>query len=142
MVSKVHSEVEQHSRAGRDCILIGHKNHPEVEGTMGQYNISKEENLSCSVYSRSKRNEVQDPNNISFVTQTTLSVDDTQEIIKVLQKRFPSILGPRKDDICYATQNRQDAVKQLALECDLILVIGSKNSSNSNRLREIAKDLE
>ena len=140
LVSKVHSEVELHSRAGRDCILIGHKNHPEVEGTMGQYNSS----IGGKIYlvqsiQEAKVIEVQDPNNISFVTQTTLSVDDTQEIIKVLQKRFPSISGPRKDDICYATQNRQDAVKQLALECDLILVIGSKNSSNSNRLREIAE---
>ena len=140
LVSKVHSEVEQHSRAGRDCILIGHKNHPEVEGTMGQYNISKGGKIYLvQSIQEAKEIEVQDPNNISFVTQTTLSVDDTQEIIKVLQKRFPSILGPRKDDICYATQNRQDAVKQLALECDLILVIGSKNSSNSNRLREIAE---
>ena len=140
LVSKVHSEVELHSRAGRDCILIGHKNHPEVEGTMGQYNTSNGGKIYLvQSIEEAKEIEVQDPNNISFVTQTTLSVDDTQEIIKVLQKRFPSISGPRKDDICYATQNRQDAVKQLALECDLILVIGSKNSSNSNRLREIAE---
>jgi len=140
LVSKVHSEVELHSRAGRDCILIGHKNHPEVEGTMGQYNNSNGGKIYLvQSIQEAKEIEVQDPNNISFVTQTTLSVDDTQEIIKVLQKRFPSISGPRKDDICYATQNRQDAVKQLALECDLILVIGSKNSSNSNRLREIAE---
>ena len=140
LVSKVHSEVELHSRAGRDCILIGHKNHPEVEGTMGQYNSSSGGKIYLvQSIQEAKEIEVQDPNNISFVTQTTLSVDDTQEIIKVLQKRFPSISGPRKDDICYATQNRQDAVKQLALECDLILVIGSKNSSNSNRLREIAE---
>jgi 4-hydroxy-3-methylbut-2-enyl diphosphate reductase len=140
LVSKVHSEVEQHSRAGRDCILIGHKNHPEVEGTMGQYNISNGGKIYLvQSIQEAKEIEVQDPNNISFVTQTTLSVDDTQEIIKVLQKRFPSILGPRKDDICYATQNRQDAVKQLALESDLVLVIGSINSSNSNRLREIAE---
>ena len=140
LVSKVHSEVELHSRAGRDCILIGHKNHPEVEGTMGQYNSSNGGKIYLvQSIQEAKEIEVQDPNNISFVTQTTLSVDDTQEIIKVLQKRFPSISGPRKDDICYATQNRQDAVKQLALECDLILVIGSKNSSNSNRLREIAE---
>ena len=140
LVSKVHSEVELHSRAGRDCILVGHKNHPEVEGTMGQYDSSNGGHIYL-VQSRQEAEEieVQDPTNISFVTQTTLSVDDTQEIIKVLQKRFPSITGPRKDDICYATQNRQDAVKQLALECDLILVIGSKNSSNSNRLREIAE---
>jgi 4-hydroxy-3-methylbut-2-enyl diphosphate reductase len=140
LVSKVHSEVELHARAGRDCILIGHKNHPEVEGTMGQYNTSSGGKIYLvQSIQEAKQIEVQDPDNISFVTQTTLSVDDTQEIIKVLQKRFPSITGPRKDDICYATQNRQDAVKQLALECDLILVIGSKNSSNSNRLREIAE---
>jgi 4-hydroxy-3-methylbut-2-enyl diphosphate reductase len=120
--------------------LIGHKNHPEVEGTMGQYNTSSGGKIYLvQSIQEAKQIEVQDPDNISFVTQTTLSVDDTQEIIKVLQKRFPSITGPRKDDICYATQNRQDAVKQLALECDLILVIGSKNSSNSNRLREIAE---
>ena len=140
LVSKVHSEVELHARAGRDCILIGHKNHPEVEGTMGQYKTSAGGKIYLvQSIQEAKQIEVQDPDNISFVTQTTLSVDDTQEIIKVLQKRFPSITGPRKDDICYATQNRQDAVKQLALECDLILVIGSKNSSNSNRLREIAE---
>jgi 4-hydroxy-3-methylbut-2-enyl diphosphate reductase len=140
LVSKVHSEVELHARAGRDCILIGHKNHPEVEGTMGQYNTSSGGKIYLvQSIQEAKQIEIQDPDNISFVTQTTLSVDDTQEIIKVLQKRFPSITGPRKDDICYATQNRQDAVKQLALECDLILVIGSKNSSNSNRLREIAE---
>ena len=140
LVSKVHSEVELHARAGRDCILIGHKNHPEVEGTMGQYNTSSGGKIYLvQSIQEAKQIEIQDPDNVSFVTQTTLSVDDTQEIIKVLQKRFPSITGPRKDDICYATQNRQDAVKQLALECDLILVIGSKNSSNSNRLREIAE---
>jgi 4-hydroxy-3-methylbut-2-enyl diphosphate reductase len=140
LVSKVHSEVEQHSRAGRECILIGHKNHPEVEGTMGQYDTSNGGKIYL-VQSQEEAKEilVKDPHNLSFVTQTTLSVDDTQEIIEILKLRFPSILGPRKDDICYATQNRQDAVKQLALECDLILVIGSKNSSNSNRLREIAE---
>ncbi len=120
--------------------MIGHKNHPEVEGTMGQYKTSAGGKIYLvQSIQEAELIQVQDPDNISFVTQTTLSVDDTQEIIKVLQKRFPSITGPRKDDICYATQNRQDAVKQLALECDLILVIGSKNSSNSNRLREIAE---
>ena len=140
LVSKVHSEVESHSRAGRECILIGHKNHPEVEGTMGQYDKINGGKIYL-VQSREEAEEilVEDTDNISFVTQTTLSVDDTQEIIEILKQRFPSILGPRKEDICYATQNRQDAVKQLALECDLILVIGSKNSSNSNRLREIAE---
>jgi len=140
LVSKVHSEVELHSRSGRECILIGHANHPEVEGTMGQYDSSKGGNIHL-VQNKEEAEEisVKDDKNLSFVTQTTLSVDDTEEIIQVLKRRFPSILGPRKDDICYATQNRQDAVKQLALESDLILVIGSKNSSNSNRLREIAE---
>jgi len=140
LVSKVHSEVELHSRSGRECILIGHANHPEVEGTMGQYDSSKGGNIYL-VQNKEEAEEisVKDDKNLSFVTQTTLSVDDTEEIIQVLKRRFPSILGPRKDDICYATQNRQDAVKQLALESDLILVIGSKNSSNSNRLREIAE---
>ena len=140
LVSKVHSEVELHSRSGRDCILIGHANHPEVEGTMGQYDSSNGGNIYL-VQTKKEAEEisVKDDKNVSFVTQTTLSVDDTEEIIQVLKRRFPSISGPRKDDICYATQNRQDAVKQLALESDLILVIGSKNSSNSNRLREIAE---
>ena len=140
LVSKVHSEVEFHSRSGRECILIGHANHPEVEGTMGQYDSSNEGNIYL-VQTKKEAEEisVKDDKNVSFVTQTTLSVEDTEEIIRVLKRRFPSISGPRKDDICYATQNRQDAVKQLALESDLILVIGSKNSSNSNRLREIAE---
>ena len=140
LVSKVHAEVQMHSKSGKECILIGHANHPEVEGTLGQYDTingggiylvqSKEE---------AERLNVKNDKELYYVTQTTLSVDDTQEIIQTLKERFPSILGPRKDDICYATQNRQDAVKQLALECDIILVIGSKNSSNSNRLREIAE---
>ena len=140
LVSKVHAEVQMHSKSGKECILIGHAYHPEVEGTLGQYDTingggiylvqSKEE---------AERLNVKNDKELYFVTQTTLSVDDTQEIIQTLKERFPSILGPRKDDICYATQNRQDAVKQLALECDIILVIGSKNSSNSNRLREIAE---
>ena len=140
LVSKVHSEVEFHSRSGRECILIGHANHPEVEGTMGQYDSSNGGNIYL-VQTKKEAEEisVKDDKNVSFVTQTTLSVEDTEEIIRVLKRRFPSISGPRKDDICYATQNRQDAVKQLALESDLILVIGSKNSSNSNRLREIAE---
>ena len=140
LVSKVHSEVELHSRSGRECILIGHANHPEVEGTMGQYEPSNGRNIYL-VQTKEEAEEisVKDDKNLSFVTQTTLSVDDTEEIIQVLKRRFPLISGPRKDDICYATQNRQDAVKQLALESDLILVIGSKNSSNSNRLREIAE---
>ena len=140
LVSKVHSEVEFYSRSGRDCILIGHANHPEVEGTMGQYDFSNGGQIYLVQSKQDAKDlSVKDKSHLSFVTQTTLSVDDTQEIINILKERFPSILGPRKEDICYATQNRQDAVKQLALECDLILVIGSKNSSNSNRLREIAE---
>ena len=140
LVSKVHAEVELHSRAGRECVLIGHANHPEVEGTMGQYDKS----LGGEIYLVQSKEDadtliVKNEENIAFVTQTTLSIDDTQEIIAVLKSRFPAILGPKKDDICYATQNRQDSVKQLTLKCDLILVIGSKNSSNSNRLREIAE---
>lgn len=140
LVSKVHAEVQMYSKLGRECILIGHANHPEVEGTMGQYNTS----FGGAIYlveslSDAKKIKVQDPSDIAYVTQTTLSVDDTKEIINTLKSRFPEVKGPRKDDICYATQNRQDSVKQLALESDLILVVGSKNSSNSNRLREIAE---
>ena len=140
LVSKVHAEVQMYSKLGRECILIGHANHPEVEGTMGQYNTS----LGGAIYLveslfDAQKIDVINPRDLAFVTQTTLSVDDTKEIIKTLKLRFPSIKGPRIDDICYATQNRQDSVKQLALESDLILVVGSKNSSNSNRLREIAE---
>ena len=118
--------------------MIGHHEHPEVEGTMGQYdnenNIYLVENELDAMSL-----EIKNPSNIVYVTQTTLSVDDTEQIIDILRKRFPLIKGPKKDDICYATQNRQDAVKQLALECDLVLVVGSINSSNSNRLRELAE---
>ncbi len=126
------------SRKGIECILIGHEGHPEVEGTMGQY-----DNPNGGVYliespADVEALEVRDPNNLCFVTQTTLSVDDTLDIIVALQKRFPSIEGPRKDDICYATQNRQDAVRNLSADVDLLIVVGSKNSSNSNRLRELA----
>ena len=140
LVSKVHAEVQLHSKSGKECILIGHAHHPEVEGTLGQYDTTN----GGAIYlvqskEEAKRLNVKNDKELYFVTQTTLSVDDTQEIIQTLKERFPSILGPRKDDICYATQNRQDAVKQLALECDIILVIGSRNSSNSNRLREIAE---
>jgi 4-hydroxy-3-methylbut-2-enyl diphosphate reductase len=140
LVTKVHMEVMRYSRQGRECILIGHAGHPEVEGTMGQYDSANGgaiyliENLE-QVASLS----VRDPSALSYVTQTTLSVDDTATIIDALRVRFPAISGPRKDDICYATQNRQDAVKQLALECDLVLVVGSPNSSNSNRLAELAQ---
>ena len=140
LVSKVHAEVQMYSKISRECILIGHANHPEVEGTMGQYNVS----LGGRIYlveslSDAQTIEVKNPDDLAYVTQTTLSIDDTEKIIKTLKSRFPKMNGPRKDDICYATQNRQDSVKQLALESDLILVVGSKNSSNSNRLREIAE---
>ncbi len=138
LVTKVHTEVSRSSSEGTDCIMIGHHDHPEVEGTMGQYtnknNIYLVENESDA-----KSLEIKNPSNVVYVTQTTLSVDDTEQIIDILRKRFPLIKGPKKDDICYATQNRQDAVKQLALECDLVLVVGSINSSNSNRLRELAE---
>ena len=138
LVTKVHIEVARSSSEGNDCIMIGHHEHPEVEGTMGQYdnknNIYLVENELDAMSL-----EIKNPSNVVYVTQTTLSVDDTEQIIDILRKRFPLIKGPKKDDICYATQNRQDAVKQLALECDLVLVVGSINSSNSNRLRELAE---
>jgi 4-hydroxy-3-methylbut-2-enyl diphosphate reductase len=140
LVTKVHMEVTRYSRDGKECILIGHHGHPEVEGTMGQYDRS----FGGDIYLVEDEKDVQnlivkDPENIFFVTQTTLSMDDTAKVINALKSKFPKIKGPRTDDICYATQNRQDAVKQLALECDLVLVVGSPNSSNSNRLRELAE---
>jgi len=140
LVTKVHMEVVRYSRDGSECILIGHAGHPEVEGTMGQY-YSRENGKIYLVEDESdvSKLEVQYPENLAYVTQTTLSIDDTTRVIDALRKRFPAIQGPKKDDICYATQNRQDAVKQLALECDLVLVVGSPNSSNSNRLRELAE---
>ncbi|GGP52998.1 4-hydroxy-3-methylbut-2-enyl diphosphate reductase [Shewanella algicola] len=139
LVTKVHLQVTRASRKGIECILIGHEGHPEVEGTMGQY-----DNSNGGVYLIESPEDVEslhvnDPENLCFVTQTTLSVDDTLDIIEALQKRFPSIEGPRKDDICYATQNRQDAVRSMSAEVDLLIVVGSKNSSNSNRLRELAE---
>ncbi|MDH1340095.1 4-hydroxy-3-methylbut-2-enyl diphosphate reductase [Ectopseudomonas oleovorans] len=140
LVTKVHMEVVRYSREGRECILIGHEGHPEVEGTMGQYDASNggaiylvEDEVDVASL------QVRDPQNLAFVTQTTLSMDDTSKVIDALRAKFPAIGGPRKDDICYATQNRQDAVKQLASECDVLLVVGSPNSSNSNRLRELAE---
>ena len=142
LVTKVHLEVLKYSQAGRECILIGHQFHPEVEGTMGQYEDSNGGKIYLVESVEDVQNiEVKDPQLLSYVTQTTLSMDDTGRIIDALKERFPSITGPRKKDICYATQNRQDAVKQLALECDLLLVVGSPNSSNSNRLRELAERL-
>lgn len=140
LVTKVHIEVTRYSREGRECILIGHEGHPEVEGTMGQYNNKK----GGEIYLVEDEADVEslivkNPNVLAYVTQTTLSMDDTARVIDALRKKFPNIQGPRKDDICYATTNRQDAVRQLALECDLVLVVGSPNSSNSNRLRELAE---
>ena len=140
LVTKVHMEVVRYSREGRECILIGHEGHPEVEGTMGQYDASN----GGAIYlvedeADVAELQVRNPENLAFVTQTTLSMDDTSKVIDALRGKFPAIGGPRKDDICYATQNRQDAVKQLASECDVLLVVGSPNSSNSNRLRELAE---
>ena len=141
LVTKVHLEVARYSKEGREVVLIGHAGHPEVEGTLGQYTAAQGQGGIYLVESVDDVAHVQvtQPEQVAFVTQTTLSVDDTQEIIDALRQRFPDIVGPRKDDICYATQNRQDAVKSLAGQCQLILVVGSPNSSNSNRLREIAE---
>jgi len=140
LVTKVHMEVLRHSRKGREVVLIGHKGHPEVIGSMGQYDTS----FDGKIYRVDSLQEVaelliKNPDKLAFVTQTTLSVDDSIIIINALTKRFPKIVGPKKDDICYATQNRQDALKRLSNDCDMVLVVGSPNSSNSNRLREIAK---
>jgi len=140
LVTKVHLEVVRYSNDGRECVLIGHAGHPEVEGTMGQYDerhgghiylVENEADVATLQVTR--------PDRLAFVTQTTLSMDDTSRVIDALKTRFPAISGPRKDDICYATQNRQDAVKQLADACDVVLVVGSPNSSNSNRLRELSE---
>ena len=140
LVTKVHLEVTKYAAEGRECVLIGHAGHPEVEGTMGQYDGS----CGGRVYLVESPEDVdslavENPQRLAFVTQTTLSMDDTARVIDRLRERFPTIEGPRKDDICYATQNRQDAVKQLALESQLVLVVGSLSSSNSNRLRELAE---
>lgn len=140
LVTKVHLEVMKYSREGIEAILIGHHGHPEVEGTMGQYDkkhggeiylVEDEQDVA--------ELQVNDPEKLAFVTQTTLSIDDTSKVIEALRAKFPMIQGPRKDDICYATQNRQDAVRDLAEQCDVVLVVGSPNSSNSNRLRELAE---
>ena len=140
LVTKVHMEVTRYSAEGRECVLIGHAGHPEVEGTMGQYDDS----AGGAIYlvedeAQAAALTVRDPQKLAYVTQTTLSMDDTARVIDALREHFPAIVGPRRDDICYATQNRQDAVKQLAANCDLVLVVGSPNSSNSNRLRELAQ---
>jgi 4-hydroxy-3-methylbut-2-enyl diphosphate reductase len=140
LVTKVHMEVANFSLDGMESVLIGHAGHPEVEGTMGQYDYSQGGNMYLvEDESDVAKLEVKDPSRLAFVTQTTLSMDDTARVIDALREKFPAIEGPRKDDICYATQNRQDAVKQLAIESDLILVVGSVASSNSNRLRELAE---
>ena len=140
LVTKVHMEVLRYGREGVDCILIGHAGHPEVEGTMGQYDNSRGGIIHLVENEADVASlAIRDSGKVAFVTQTTLSMDDTRKVIEALRSRFPAIQGPRTDDICYATQNRQDAVKQLALECDLVLVVGSPNSSNSNRLRELAE---
>jgi 4-hydroxy-3-methylbut-2-enyl diphosphate reductase len=140
LVTKVHMEVAKYSNDGDECILIGHKGHPEVEGTMGQYSRVQGGDIYLVEDEEDVANlEVVNPNALAFVTQTTLSMDDTAKVIDALRTRFPNIQGPRKDDICYATQNRQDAVKQLGQGCDLLLVVGSPNSSNSNRLRELGE---
>ena len=140
LVTKVHMEVTRYSKAGHECILIGHVGHPEVEGTMGQFDASQ----GGQMYLVEDVDDVNDlvinnPDHLSYVTQTTLSMDDTAGVIDALRQRFPNIHGPKKNDICYATQNRQDAVKKLAEETDLVLVVGSPNSSNSNRLKEVAE---
>jgi 4-hydroxy-3-methylbut-2-enyl diphosphate reductase len=139
LVTKVHMEVSRYARDGREVILIGHEGHPEVEGTMGQFDDSYGGRIVLVETPEDVASlEIRDPARLAFVTQTTLSVDDTQKIVQALRARFSSLASPRKEDICYATQNRQDAVKRLAERCDLILVVGSPTSSNSNRLREIA----
>lgn len=139
LVTKVHMEVKRFSQDGRECVLIGHKGHPEVVGTMGQY----DESLGGRMYlvedeAQVQQLNIQRPSQLAYVTQTTLSMDDTAKVINALRAQFPFIEGPRKDDICYATQNRQDAVKDLANQCDIVIVVGSPNSSNSNRLRELS----
>ncbi len=138
LVTKVHVEVKRMREAGQEIIMIGHKGHPEVEGTMGQ---SPDGMYLVDDASEVAELEVRDPDNLAYVTQTTLSVDDAARVVEALRARFPKIRGPKKDDICYATQNRQDAVKKLAAECDLVIVVGSPNSSNSNRLREVAANV-
>lgn len=140
LVTKVHIEVKRYAREKREVVLIGHEGHPEVEGTMGQFDAS----LGGAIYLVETPEDVaklpvRNPAHMAYVTQTTLSMDDTAKVIDALRQRFPLIMGPRRDDICYATTNRQDAVKQLAAQCDAMLVVGSKNSSNSNRLRELSE---
>src|SRR5262249_47799478 len=136
LVTKVHVELAKMREQGREVVMIGHAGHPEVEGTMGQ--------SDCGMYpvqsvEDAEKLSVSDPAKLAYVTQTTLSIDDAAEIVEALKRRFPKIVGPRRDDICYATQNRQDAVKLMAPQCEVVIVVGSPNSSNSNRLREVAR---
>jgi 4-hydroxy-3-methylbut-2-enyl diphosphate reductase len=139
LVTKVHMEVTRYARDAREVILIGHAGHPEVEGTMGQFDPSYGGRIVLVESVADVANlELLNPEHVAFVTQTTLSVDDTAEVVDALRRRFPALTGPRKEDICYATQNRQDAVKRLLTECDVLVVVGSRTSSNSNRLRELA----
>ena len=139
LVTKVHLEVQRHARKGRDIILIGHKGHPEVIGTLGRHPVDSD----TTIYLVEDYEDIEklkiNSSDIAYVTQTTLSVDETKGLIEALKIKYPQIIGPSADDICYATQNRQDAVKQLSLECEIVLVIGSKTSSNSNRLKELAE---
>jgi 4-hydroxy-3-methylbut-2-enyl diphosphate reductase len=140
LVTKVHMEVTRYAREGREVVLIGHAGHPEVEGTMGQFDAAFGGRiLLVESVDDVARLEIRDPGRLAFVTQTTLSVDDTSDVVDALRRRFPALAGPRKEDICYATQNRQDAVKRLLRECDVLVVVGSRTSSNSNRLRELAE---
>ncbi|CAM4018059.1 4-hydroxy-3-methylbut-2-enyl diphosphate reductase [Vreelandella rituensis] len=140
LVTKVHMEVLRYAKRGQECVLIGHEGHPEVEGTMGRYDTQHGGHIYLvEDEADAARLEVNNPSTLAFVTQTTLSMDDTAKVIDVLRGKFPEIQGPRKNDICYATQNRQDAVRELAAESDLLLVVGSPNSSNSNRLRELSE---
>ncbi|RUO30245.1 4-hydroxy-3-methylbut-2-enyl diphosphate reductase [Aliidiomarina soli] len=141
LVTKVHMEVTRASRRGHECVLIGHAGHPEVEGTMGQYLNDEGGIYLVESVADVAELDVKDPENLHYMSQTTLSVDDTADVIDALRARFPSINGPRKDDICYATQNRQDAVREMADEVDVMLVVGARNSSNSNRLRELAEKM-
>ncbi|MEE2002605.1 4-hydroxy-3-methylbut-2-enyl diphosphate reductase [Alkalimonas sp. MEB108] len=141
LVTKVHMEVTRASRKGIECVLIGHAGHPEVEGTMGQYDNPQGGIYLVESVEDVQKLQVKNPQQLCFSSQTTLSVDDTADVIEALRQRFPDIEGPRKDDICYATQNRQDAVRELAGKAELLLVVGAKNSSNSNRLRELAEKM-
>ena len=141
LVTKVHMEVTRASRKGHECVLIGHAGHPEVEGTMGQYNNPKGGIYLVESVDDVAKLTVKDAKQLHYMSQTTLSVDDTADVIDALRAKFPDVQGPRKDDICYATQNRQDAVRELAAEVDVLLVVGARNSSNSNRLRELAEKM-